>query len=53
MRRIERGSVRAEAIDFNPFGTVGVGERREVYDSLARIGPIHRVTLPPEPQRGR
>lgn len=35
-----------KAVEFNPFGAVGAGERHEVYGSVARSGPIHRVTLP-------
>jgi len=33
-------------VEFNPFATVGVGERHDVYESLARTGPVHRITLP-------
>jgi hypothetical protein len=35
-----------DTVDFSPFSAVGVGERHKVYESVARTGPIHRVTLP-------
>jgi len=33
-------------VECNPFAAVGLGERHDVYESLARTGPVHRITLP-------
>ena len=38
-----------DVVGVDPFGVVAAGERHEVYASLARTGPIHRIQLPSGP----